>query len=719
MKIADIDFPQPLLKALLDDDLVVFAGAGVSMGEPARLPNFKCLADKVARGTGEHLCNDENADTFLGRLAEKGVQVHSKAAQELSRDDLEATDLHRSLLRLYPGSESARIVTTNFDGLFEQAADEVFGSRPDVFRAPALPLGSKFRGIVHVHGSVDRPEAMVLTDADFGRAYLTEGWARRFLLDLFDSSTVLFVGYSHDDVVMEYLARALPVSEADRRFVLTHEVSTGKWQRLRIGPVLYEKSLEGNHSALQRGVSGLAAYTGRGVLDWQHEISEIAKNPPSPDQEAMDLMHESLSDPTRTRFFTEAAVDPRWVGWLELHGHLDPLFVPTDQQLAEQHARLAAWLARTFVCEQPGVLFLLIQRRGMRLHRAFWWELGRAVGSDDHPALGRDGLARWVSLLLETMAPFPDEYVLSWLGERCADAELTDSLLDVFDAMIANRLMLRPGYAMPGDEGPPPIEAQFEPNSHEYAVRQLWEKQIRPRLEKVAEPLLEDAVHKFIKQHRVLRSWELADEAWDPTSFRRSAIEPLSQDRYPEALDVLIDAARDCLEHLAASEPVVAAHWGDYLVRAPSPLLRRLAVHAVSFRRDLAADEKIDWILENIGLHDRRVAHEIRRAVGIAYRKANRESRRRVIDAVRAYASPDEKDANRELRAAEHQLTWLDWLLDSDPSCELAQQSREVLLNQYPELQPRTYSAAPKLWSAQELLSRPAAEWLNDLLQDD
>ena len=40
---------------------------------------------------------------------------------------------------------------------------------------------------------------MVLTDKDFGRAYLTEGWARRFIQDLFLKFTVLFVGYSHND----------------------------------------------------------------------------------------------------------------------------------------------------------------------------------------------------------------------------------------------------------------------------------------------------------------------------------------------------------------------------------------------------------------------------------------------------------------------------------------------------------------------------------------
>ena len=44
--------------------------------------------------------------------------------------------------------------------------------------------------------SSHRAKDMVLTDADFGRAYLTEGWAQRFLVDVFREFTVLFIGYS-------------------------------------------------------------------------------------------------------------------------------------------------------------------------------------------------------------------------------------------------------------------------------------------------------------------------------------------------------------------------------------------------------------------------------------------------------------------------------------------------------------------------------------------
>jgi hypothetical protein len=209
MKIAGIELPELLLASLRDGRLVIFAGAGVSIGPPAHLPDFKRLTELIAAGTGEAIQDGEPEDRFLGRLRFDGVDVHSRAAEILSRDEPSPTSLHRDLLRLYPDIDQVRVVTTNFDLLFEKAAQETQGS-PDRYVAPALPLGDKFRGIVHVHGAVSRPEQMVLTDADFGRAYLTEGWARRFLVNLFRHFTVLFIGYRHSDTIVNYLGRALP-----------------------------------------------------------------------------------------------------------------------------------------------------------------------------------------------------------------------------------------------------------------------------------------------------------------------------------------------------------------------------------------------------------------------------------------------------------------------------------------------------------------------------
>ena len=347
MKIGGVDFPEPLLNALRDGKLVVFAGAGVSMGPPARLPSFRELAEKVAEGTGksieksepvDHLLvqledfgdkihqfvvelfqssnlepnslrnlfrifvktrdiseneflerledlggethrlvaellqsnnpesnslrsllrifektNDISEDKFLGQLEkDPGVKVHQRAADILQKSRPKYNPLHKDLLRLFKEHQQMRIVTTNFDHLFEQAAEKenMFKIQPKVFEAPALPLGSDFQGIVHLHGSVNEPEKMVLTHRDFGRAYLTEedGWARRFLVSLFANHTVLFVGYSHSDTIMTYLTPSLPPDGGEKRFALVGSTSNDldRWHRMGIEPIKFHQQNEGD-----------------------------------------------------------------------------------------------------------------------------------------------------------------------------------------------------------------------------------------------------------------------------------------------------------------------------------------------------------------------------------------------------------------------------------------------------------------------------------------
>ena len=405
MKIAGVDFPQPLLNALRAGRLVVFAGAGVSMGAPALLPDFKGLARQIAEGTG--LTNEkfEPEDRFLRRLKDAGPDVHRRAAQILQANDPKPADLHLNLLRLYTGPENVRIVTTNFDRLFEQSAADVFKPPPKVFQAPTLPLGQRFQGIIHIHGVVDDPTEMVLTSQDFGHAYLTEadGWARRFLVDLFANYTVLFIGYSHQDTIMTYLTPSLPPDGNQQRFALVGDWSKaeqGHWRRMGVEPVAFHQVGADDFSFLDSAVAGLADQIGRGTLDWRREIAEIASGYPpvgTTDDERAGIIAHALSDPVETRFFTESAERPEWIEWLDRRGHLMALF--TDGQLSQRDETLLNWLVSGFALTHDGMLFALIGRHGNRLNPVFWqllsWKMQDCLQeSPDHAVL-----TRWVLFL--------------------------------------------------------------------------------------------------------------------------------------------------------------------------------------------------------------------------------------------------------------------------------------------------------------------------------
>jgi hypothetical protein len=110
---------------------------------------------------------------------------------------------------------SCRIVTTNFDLLFEGAWQALFGKEPISFDARMAPRpgAHNFDGIIHLHGSLtDNPSLLgnyVLSSRDFARVYLRSGVIGNYVYDLIRRYRVVLVGYSADDPPMRYLMDAI------------------------------------------------------------------------------------------------------------------------------------------------------------------------------------------------------------------------------------------------------------------------------------------------------------------------------------------------------------------------------------------------------------------------------------------------------------------------------------------------------------------------------
>jgi hypothetical protein len=579
-KLGPIDFDDCILDALRDDRLVVFAGAGVSKGPPSDLDSFWELTCHIARSTG--LEPSEPLDRFLGHLHHRKVAVHERAAKLLSPAASAPNALHHDLLRLFQTADRIKLVTTNFDLHFETAANALFGAVPDVHRAPALPLGYDFSGIVHVHGALPRARDLVLTDADFGRAYLTEGWARRFLVDVFRRYTVLFVGYSHNDVVMNYLARALPAESFAGRFALTDE--DGSWELLGSQPIRFVKGAGADpFQELYDGVQRLAERTARGALDWQSRLAELGGRAPPTDEEAIGEVEQALREVHTTRFLLNVARDPEWLRWINGRKHLDALFGTAD--LGERDMLLAGWLAQHFAIEHPDEVFEIVATHGLRMTPELWWSIGRELGVMNDKPLGESALKRWAIILLASAPAHADHHVLMRLAERCAGQGCFELTLKVFMAMSEHRLSVKPGFAWPDDdEGNERrrLDAECPLRADHWSLNEVWTKHLKAHHARVAQPLLSGVARRLEEMHGELAAWGKASREWDPVSDGRAAIEPHEQDRYPEGVDVLIDAARDALEWLAVDSPALLGAWIERLVTSDVPLLRRLAIHAMT-----------------------------------------------------------------------------------------------------------------------------------------
>lgn len=725
-KLDTINFDDCILDALRDDKLVVFAGAGVSMGPPSNLANFERLANDIAQGTGQ--VASVPLDRFLGQLHHRKVAVHERAAQLLSPSGSAPNALHHNLLRLFRSADRVRLVTTNFDHHFEIAAEAMFEVLPDVYRAPALPLGREFNGIVHVHGSLSRPSGMVLTDADFGRAYLTEGWARRFLVEVFRQYTVLFVGYTHTDVVMNYLARALPAESVAGRFALTEE--DGSWDILGIKPIRFNKGAGADtYKELYDGIQRLAERATRGALDWQSRMAEIGGRVPPADEEAIGEVEQALREVHTTRFLTNVARDVEWPKWLDTHKHLDALFGVAD--LSERDKLLAWWLAEHFAIEHPDVMFDLVASHDLRLNPIFWWSIGRELGLMKEKALEESALKRWVTILLASAPAQADHHVLMWLAERCAVHEVVHLTLKVFLFMGEHRLTIKPGfvwYDQEKIEHGRRLDVACPLRTDHWTLNEVWIKHLKPQMPTVVQPLLSGVTRRLENIHHDFMAWDKSSREWDPISYGRSAIEPHEQDQHPEAIDVLIDAARDTLEWIAANAPALLDAWIERLVTSDVPMLRRLAIHAITVHPGKSADDCLNWLLGRVDMHSLAEHHEVYRAVALSYPEAGAGARQAVVDAVHAHKLPASDDWSAEKRTARAHFDWLSWLLQAKPDCPLIEAALAPIKAEYPEwlssdhpdlthwVGSADWVGSQSPWSVDQLLAKEPCEQLDELL---
>ncbi len=272
-----IDFPLALVDDLLEDRAVLFCGAGVSMNEG--LPGFRELAQ---RGLSELLGSDPilAEDLALGRYEaifqalQDEVQpdlLYRFLQEQLSFQHGAALKAHRCLVRLAENRRGTgiRLVTTNFDLGFQLACKSL-GISANVNTAPLLPpVRQDWWSIVALHGSLEKSHIrnLVLASGQFGLAYMTEGWAARFVAELFRRHPVVFVGYGADDPVIRYVVdayRSRGTGDADSptTYALVgsteeeHSRVLAKWQRKNVVPLWYRVEA-GSHRLLYDSLSRL------------------------------------------------------------------------------------------------------------------------------------------------------------------------------------------------------------------------------------------------------------------------------------------------------------------------------------------------------------------------------------------------------------------------------------------------------------------------------
>jgi hypothetical protein len=301
--------PDALLTARDEGRVVFFCGAGVSRAY-AGLSDFFGLADEVismlaVRGDSpvravlelarsikgpEGVGGLISADRIFG-LLEREFDVAdiesavAKALRPKARVNLSAHQILLDLARTQDGK--TRLVTTNFDRLFSECDPNLKQWHPPRLPSPSRP--EEMNGITHLHGLVNdaydgaAADGFILSSADFGRAYLSEGWATSFIREILERYVVVFVGYSADDPPVQYLLEALNKRGQKLSNVYAFqagEASTAVGMWLQKGVEAIPFSPNDNYEALWKT---LEAWAGRTASpeDWQKAILDLAQKGPA------------------------------------------------------------------------------------------------------------------------------------------------------------------------------------------------------------------------------------------------------------------------------------------------------------------------------------------------------------------------------------------------------------------------------------------------------
>lgn len=175
--------------------------------------------------------------------------------------------LHEAIWRL----NQRLIVTTNYDKLLEDSYAKYNKQStrfPDVFVLSDNSILKVFRtqddAIVKLHGTIDKPEDIILTRSDYVQGAFSSAAYENFLFSMMTNYTVIFIGFSFTDPwVLQIIEKAHFLSKANRPHYAFMKGPVAQRikdiQRTVRGVSVIEYPGDGDHGALPPLLAKLAA----------------------------------------------------------------------------------------------------------------------------------------------------------------------------------------------------------------------------------------------------------------------------------------------------------------------------------------------------------------------------------------------------------------------------------------------------------------------------
>jgi len=739
-----IEIPNKLLDAQQQGKLVVFAGAGVSMGKPSDLPDFKALACQIA---GSHPLSADigkykaRLDRFLGELSRKRVDVQTLCREIIDNPASSPTEFHGALLDLFTKPEHIRIVTTNFDNHFRRLSQDR-GYQLDFYHAPALPRGDRFSGVVHLHGSIEKLEPLVLTDEDFGRAYLTEGWAREFLQRMFAEFTTLFVGYSHSDIPVDYLARGMSGKAMAPRFALTPAGETDQWDSLGVRVIPFNKSRGRNKfKNLHAGVKKWAEFTKLQPIEMAEQVKQIvcASEILRPDKTQSSLLRRCLEQDKSCHFFTNEAKGWRWVEWLRNEGLLTKLFDKMPKELTEPERCVAKWLGAELLAENSDQALLLLEQHHGFIGRMLWFALLGGLYNNENLDWSSPLVRKWVLVLAETCAADSIKQ-LTLLLSKAAQDSLTTLGMTLLRRLTELRIIVKSefDFTSPSEGGHTfetkrKAELEIAVAGDVHTLEVAWVDQFRPRLSEIREPLLVMLENRLREADDLYRAAGRGSVTFNPLCIR-SRIYDAQAYQTGDGLNLILDWLIDVLEENAKKEWSLPQPRLVEWLTSGVPVLVRVGLHALHLSKTTPEPRKVKLLQELKLVHPAvfGATHEAWRVLTECYSALGKPARQALWQAINqgpAKECPDGWTPEVWEDSRQKQIDTLTWFLgEKSKECPVATHALAALKQRNPSFQGRegmdqaffVFSGEVSYPEAEELvvvlLRSPIGEKLNSLL---
>ena len=188
-------------KAMQERQLVLFVGAGASFdsGMPLWETSITQIADKLNLDK-DRLCDSLIIPQYY--YNERGRKEYTQLMREIFHyyDKLYPREVHKVIMQF----DAETIITTNYDHLIEQAAEENGEFLQIVSQDMDLPYRKAGKELIKMHGDFEH-DNFVLKEDDYLHYHKNYKLIENYVKSLIGTKTVLFLGYSLSDPDVKHI----------------------------------------------------------------------------------------------------------------------------------------------------------------------------------------------------------------------------------------------------------------------------------------------------------------------------------------------------------------------------------------------------------------------------------------------------------------------------------------------------------------------------------